>query len=320
MKTTLTIAIAAFVLAAAPAAIAQKYPTKPIRLIAPFPPGGGTDILSRVIAAPAHETLGQTVVVDNRPGAGGAIGAELAAHAEPDGYTLILVSSSYAATAAYRKATYDPINGIAPIILIGTTGLLMITHPSVAAKNIPELLAYAKANPGKLNYASVGTGSVSHLAHEAFRLMTGVNIVHVPFKGGGPALRGVIGNEVQIGAVSVVPTLPHIRAGRLRAIGITTPKRSALLPEIASIGEAVPGFEVVHWYGMWAPRGTPKSIVSRWNRIVAGVLNTEIMKKRTSAEGLDVAGGPPSEFQQRIRTDVEKWRKVVKAANLGGGG
>jgi tripartite-type tricarboxylate transporter receptor subunit TctC len=299
-----------------PAAAADKYPSRPIRLIAPFPPGGGTDILSRVIAIPATEALGQTVVVDNRAGAGGAIGADITAHAEPNGYTLILVSSSYAASAAYRKPTYDPIDGIDPIILIGTTGLLMITHPSVTAKSIPELIAYAKANPGKLNYASVGTGSVSHLAHEAFRLMTGVNIVHVPFKGGGPALQGVIGNEVQIGAVSIVPTIPHVRTGRLRAIGVTTPKRSPLLPDVGSIGEAVPGFEVVHWYGMWAPKGTPKPIINRWNEIVAKLLATEAMKKSTQAEGLDAAGGPPSEFHQRLRTDIGKWRKVVAQANI----
>jgi len=299
-----------------PATAADKYPSRPIRLIAPFPPGGGTDILSRVIAIPATETLGQTVVVDNRAGAGGAIGADITAHAEPNGYTLILVSSSYAATAAYRKPTYDPIDGIDPIILIGTTGLLMITHPSVTAKSIPELIAYARANPGKLNYASVGIGSVSHLAHEAFRLMTGVNIVHVPFKGGGPALQGVIGNEVQIGAVSIVPTIPHVRAGRLRAIGVTTPKRSPLLPDVGSIGEAVPGFDVTHWYGMWAPKGTPKFIIARWNQIVAKLLAIEAMKKSTQAEGLDAAGGPPSEFHERLRTDIGKWRKVVAQANI----
>jgi len=299
-----------------PATAADKYPSRPIRLIAPFPPGGGTDILSRVIAIPATETLGQTVVVDNRAGAGGAIGADITAHAEPNGYTLILVSSSYAATAAYRKPTYDPIDGIDPIILIGTTGLLMITHPSVTAKSIPELIAYARANPGKLNYASVGIGNVSHHAHEAFRLMTGVNIVHVPFKGGGPALQGVIGNEVQIGAVSIVPTIPHVRAGRLRAIGVTTPKRSPLLPDVGSIGEAVPGFDVTHWYGMWAPKGTPKPIIARWNQIVAKLLATEAMKKSTQAEGLDAAGGPPSEFHERLRTDIGKWRKVVAQANI----
>jgi tripartite-type tricarboxylate transporter receptor subunit TctC len=316
MNTRVLTLAAILVSVVVPATAADKYPSRPIRLIAPFPPGGGTDILSRIIAVPATEALGQTVVVDNRAGAGGAIGAELAAHAEPNGYTLILVSSSYAASAAYRKPTYDPIDGIAPIILIGTTGLLMITHPTVTAKNIPELIAYAKANPGKLNYASVGTGSVSHLAHEAFRLMTGVHIVHVPFKGGGPALQGVIGNEVQIGAVSIVPTIPHVRAGRLRAIGVTTPKRAPQLPEVASIGEAVPGFEVTHWYGMWAPKNTPKPVVGRWNQIVAKLLGTESMKKIAQSEGLEAAGGPPSEFHQRLRTDIEKWRKVVAAANI----
>ena len=317
MKASMVFLAAILVSVAAPVTAAeQHYPTRPIRLIAPFPPGGGTDILARVIAVPATDTFGQTVVVDNRPGAGGAIGADITAHAEPNGYTLILVSSSYAASAAYRKPTYDPVDGIDPIILIGTTGLLMITHPSVTAKSIPELIAYAKANPGKLNYASVGTGSVSHLAHEAFRLMTGVNIVHVPFKGGGPALQGVIGNEVQIGAVSIVPTIPHVRAERLRAIGVTTPKRSPLLPDVGSIGEAVPGFEVVHWYGIWAPKGTPKSIITRWNQIVAKLLSTEAMKKSAQAEGLDAAGGPPSEFHQRLRADIEKWRKVVAAANI----
>jgi tripartite-type tricarboxylate transporter receptor subunit TctC len=159
-------------------------------------------------------------------------------------------------------------------------------------------------------------GSVSHLAHELFRLLARVDIVHVPFKGGGPALQGVIGNEVQIGAVSIVPTIPHVRAGRLRAIGVTTPKRTPLLPEVGSIGEAVPGFEVTHWYGMWAPKGTPKPVISRWNQIVAQLLATEAMKKMAQSEGLDTAGGPPEEFHGRVRTDVEKWRKVVKAANI----
>jgi tripartite-type tricarboxylate transporter receptor subunit TctC len=313
----LALALAVFLVAViAPATAADKYPTRPIRLIVPFPPGGGTDILSRVIAVPATETLGQPVVVDNRPGAGGAIGADIAAHAEPNGHTLILVSSSYAATAAYRKPSYDPIDGVAPIILIGTTGLLMITHPTVTAKSIPELIAYAKVNPGKLNYASVGMGSVSHLAHELFRLLARVDIVHVPFKGGGPALQGVIGNEVQIGAVSIVPTIPHIRAGRLRAIGVTTPKRSPLLPDVGSIGEAVPGFEVTHWYGMWAPKGTPKPILSRWNQIVAKLLAGETMKRSMQAEGLEIAGGPPEEFYRRVRADVEKWRKVAAQANI----
>jgi len=316
MRTATLIAAVMVISVVVPSVAEPAYPTKPVRLVVPFPPGGGTDILGRVIALPMTASLGQTVVVDNRPGAGGAIGAELAALAEPDGYTLILISSSYAASAAFRKTPYDPVNGIQPIILLGTTGLLMITHPSVAARSVRDLIAYARANPGKLNYASVGTGSVSHLTHEAFRLATGVNIVHVPFKGGGPALTGVIGGEVQMGVVSLVPTLPHLRAGRLRAIGITTPKRSSLLPDVPSIGETVPGFEVTHWYGMYFPKGTPRPIVARWNKDVARLLHSDEMTARTKGEGLDAAGGPPEEFQQLIQRDVAKWKKVVGQSGL----
>jgi tripartite-type tricarboxylate transporter receptor subunit TctC len=316
MKSALLTAIVVLVSAVATNAFAQKYPTKPIRLISPFAPGGGTDILSRVIAIPLSKSLGQPVVVDNRPGAGGALGAELTAHAEPDGYSLVMVSSSYTATAAYHKVSYDPVNGIQPIILIGTTGLVMFVHPSVPAKNVKELIDHAKANPGKVNYATVGTGSVTHLAHEQFRLTTGINIVHIPYKGGGPALTAVVAGEAQLSAISVVPTLPHVRAGRLRAIGITTPTRSSLLPDVPTISETVPGFEVVHWYGIWGPKGLPGSIVTRWNREVAKVLLTDEMKRQMQGEGLEPGGGAPEELLKIIRRDVEKWRRVVKEAKI----
>jgi tripartite-type tricarboxylate transporter receptor subunit TctC len=297
-------------------AAAQQYPTRPIRLIVPFPPGGGTDILSRIIGAPVSQSLGQTVVVDNRAGAGGALGAELAAQAEPDGYTLVMVSSSYTASAAYRKPPYDPVNGIQPIILIGTTGLVMAVHPSVPVKSVSELISHAKANPGKLNYASVGTGSVTHLAHELFKLEAGINLVHVPYKGGGPALNALVAGEVQVTAISLVATLPHWRAGRLRPLGITTPKRASLLPDVATVSETVPGFEVVHWYGMWGPRGLPKAVVARWNQEVGKVLLTDEMRTRTKAEGLDAGGGPPENLGAIIQRDVEKWRRTVRDANM----
>jgi tripartite-type tricarboxylate transporter receptor subunit TctC len=255
-------------------------------------------------------------VVDNRPGAGGALGAELTALAEPDGYTLVMVSSSYAASAAYRKTPYDPVNGIQPIILIGTTGLVMAVHPSVPVKSVSELISHARANPGKLNYASVGTGSVTHLAHELFKLETKINLVHVPYKGGGPALNALVAGEVQLTAISLVPTLPHSRAGRLRPLGITTPTRSHLLPDVPTISETVPGFEVIHWYGMWGPKGLPGSIVERWNREVAKVLLTDEMRARTKAEGLDAGGGPPEALGAIIKRDVEKWRRTVKEANI----
>lgn len=300
----------------APAWPADKYPTRPIRLIAPFAPGGGTDIMSRILGVPVGQALGQPVVVDNRPGAGGALGAELTALAEPDGYTLVMVSSSYAASAAYRKTPYDPVNGIQPIILIGTTGLVMAVHPSVPVKSVGELISHARANPGKLNYASVGPGSVTHLAHELFKLETKINLVHVPYKGGGPALNALVAGEVQVTAISLVPTLPHWRAGRLRPLGITTPTRSSLLPEVPTISETVPGFEVVHWYGIWGPKGLPRSIVERWNREVAKVLLTDEMRARTKAEGLDAGGGPPEALGAIIKRDVEKWRRTVKEAGI----
>ncbi len=307
---------AILVCAAAPNTLAQAYPSRPIRLIAPFPPGGGTDILSRIIAAPVSESLGQTVVVDNRPGAGGTIGAEIVVRAEPDGHTLILVSSSYCATAAYRELPYDPLKDIQPIILIGTTGLLMTVHPAVPAKSVREFIDYATANPGKLNYASVGLGAVNHLSHELFKRMANVSIVHVPYKGGGPALNAVIGGEVQLTSVSMVPTIPHLRTGRLRAIGITTSRRSAVLPDVPSISETVPGYEVAHWYGMWGPKGMPKAIVARWNKEVAKVLLTDEMKRQMRSEGLEPAAGPPDEFLEAITRDVEKWRRVIREAAI----
>jgi tripartite-type tricarboxylate transporter receptor subunit TctC len=299
---------------------AQAYPTKPVRLIAPFPPGGGTDLLSRIIAVPVSESFGQPVVVDNRPGAGGAIGAELTARAAPDGYTLILVSSSYCATSAYQKTPYDPVKDIEPIILIGTTGLVVSVHPQVAATSIKALISQAKASPGRLNYASVGPGTVAHLGLELFKQMSGTNIVHVPYKGGGPALNAVIGGEVQVTLISLVPTIPHARAGRLRPLGVTTAKRSPLLPDVPPIGETVPGYEVTHWYGMWGPKGIPKPIIARWNKEVAKVLLGDAMKRQMQNEGLETAAGPPDEFRTVVGRDVAKWRRVIDEAKLGRAG
>ena len=316
MKTIILAAVAVLAFALVSTTFAQKYPNRPIRLISPFAPGGGTDILSRVIAVPVGEALGQSVVVDNRPGAGGAIGAEIAARAEPDGYTLVTVSSSYTATAAYHRVPYDPVHGIQPIILIGTTGLITVVHPSVPAKSVKELIDHAKANPGKLNYASVGTGSVAHLAHEHLKLLTGTHIVHLPYKGGGPALLAVVAGEAQLTSISMVPTLPHVRAGRLRALGITSPKRSALLPDVPTISETVPGFELVHWYGIWGPKGLPANIVMLWNKEVSKVLFTDEMKRQMQGEGLESAGGPPGELLKFISRDVEKWRRVIKEAKI----
>jgi tripartite-type tricarboxylate transporter receptor subunit TctC len=316
MKIALLAGLAVLVCGAVPDAWSQAYPTRPIRLVAPFPPGGGTDLLSRIIAGPASASFGQQVVVDNRPGAGGAYGAEIVARAEPDGYTLILVSASYASTSAYQKLSFDPINGVQPIILIGITGLALSVHPSVPAKSTADVIAIAKASPGKLNYASVGPGSAVHLALELFKLTTKTNLVHVPYKGGGPALQALVAGEVQVSATSMVPTIPHAKAGRIRMLAITMSKRSSALPNIPTISETVPGYEVIHWYGMWGPKGMPKDIVGRWNKLVAKVLSTEEMKKRTSGEGLELAGGPPEEFGAVLKSGIEKWRRVIKEANI----
>jgi len=305
---------------ATPEKTPQGYPTKPIRLIVPFPPGGGTDMLARVIATPVSVVLGESIVVDNRPGAGGAIAAELAARSDPDGYTLILVSGSYTATSAFRTPPYDPVRDIQPISLLGTTGLVMTVNPVVPAKSVQELIDYAKANPGKLNYASVGPGSVVHLSMELFKQLADVNLVHVPYKGAGPAFNALVAGETQVTIISLVPTIPHVKAGRLRAIGVTTSQRSPLLPDTPAIGETLPGFEVNHWYGVWGPKGMPKPIVQWWNREIAKVLHTDEMKKRLQVEGLEPAGGPPEQLQKVISHDVAKWRDVIKAAHIGNEG
>jgi len=308
--------IAAVAACVAGPALAQKYPTKPIRMIAPFSPGGGSSIIGRMVTTPVSQALGQSVVIDNRPGAGGALGAEIAVRATPDGYTLINVSSSYCATSAYRRLPYDPVKDITPIALIGTTGLLMIVNPTVPAKNVKELIDYMHANPGKLNYASVGNGSVTHLALEYFKIVTKTNMVHVPYKGSGPGLTSVIAGETQLSALSMVPTLPHVRAGRLRAIAITSPKRSSLMPEVPTVAETVPGFEVVHWYGIWGPKGIPQPIVTLWNREVAKVVHDPAMVKHLKAQGIDPAGGPPSELRNLIERDIKRWNHVIDVAKI----
>jgi tripartite-type tricarboxylate transporter receptor subunit TctC len=316
MKCRIDLAAAVCLIVAALNAFAQQYPTKPIRLISPFAPGGGTDILARSIATPVSESFGQPVVVDNRPGAGGTTGSELVARSAPDGYTLIMVASTYASTAAYAKPTYDPVNGIQPIILIGTTGLVMTVHPSVPVKNVKELVDHARRNPRKLNYASVGAGTVPHFAQELFKLETGTDLVHVPYKGAGPAMTALLAGEVQMTVLSMVPILPHIKAGRLRAIALTHSKRSSLLPDLPTVSETVPGFEVIHWYGIWGPKAMPAQLVARWNGEVSKILTTDELKNRTRAEGLEVAGGPPQEFGDVIRRDVQKWRRVMQDAKL----
>ncbi len=302
-------------------AYAQKqgdnYPSKPVRLLVPFAPGGGTDIVARSVAQKLTEAFKQSVVVDNRAGGGGTIGAETAARATPDGYTLIMVSASYATNAALFKLPYDAVNDIVPIALIGETPFLICLHPAVPIKSINELIAYAKAKPGALNYGSTGTGGITHLASEFFDMMAGTKMTHVPYKGTGPALNDLLGGQIQLIFGSAPSMIPQVRGNRLRAIAVTTSKRSAAVPEIPTVAEAgVPGYEAVIWYGVWGPKGLAKDIVTRWNTEIRNAVKLPDMKERLASEGVEIADGPPELFQTIVKRDVAKWTKVVKQAQV----
>ena len=298
------------------AAQADKYPSRPVRMLVPFAPGGGTDITARLIAANVTTAFGQQVIVDNRAGGGGTMGAEMAVRAAPDGYTVIMVSGSYGTNAALYPLTYDPVKDIQPIVMIGDTGFVLSLHQGVPAKSVQELITYAKANPGKLNFASTGTGSITHFATELFNLLAATKMTHIPYKGTGPALADLLGGQVQLIFGAMPATIPHVKTGKLRGIGVTTAKRTPALPDTPAIGEVVKDYEAALWYGLWGPKGLPKPIVTRWNQEVAKSLQTEEMKKRLAADGVEPAGGPPEQFLDVIARDVEKWKKVVKAANI----
>ena len=306
-----------FLLLAAALAQAQgQYPSRPIRLLTPFAPGGGSDILGRLLAPHIYASMGQPVIVDNRPGGGGTLGAGLAVRADPDGYTLIVVSGSYGANAALYALPYDSVTDITPVILIGTTPLLVTMHPSVPIRTVRELIAFARANPNKLNFGSAGNGGLGHLAQAFFKIETGVAFAHIPYKGSGPVMNALLAGEVDASFSSLVPTVPYLKSGRLRAVAVTTPKRTVNLPDVPTVGETVPGYEVTHWYGMWGPKGLPREIVQRWNAEVARVIKTEAVQKWMIGEGLEPAGGPPEEFRERIERDVAKWKRVVKEAQI----
>jgi tripartite-type tricarboxylate transporter receptor subunit TctC len=292
----------------------EKYPSKTIRLLTPFAPGGGSDILARLIAP--QMSFGNQIVVENRPGGGGTLGAGVVVNAPPDGYTVILVSGSYGANAALHDLPYDSVTDITPIVLVGTTGLLMSMHPSVPMKTVKDIIAYSKANPNKLNFGSAGTGGLGHLAGELFKIETKVQFTHVPYKGSGPVMNALLSGEVDSSFSSLVPSIPHVKAGRLRAIAITTAKRNPALPETPSVGETVKGYDVTHWYGIWGPKNMPREIVMRWNQEVSKIVRSDSVRKFLAQEGLQAAGGPPEEFRARIKNDSEKWKRVVKEANI----
>lgn len=301
----------------APFSFAQaSYPSQPVRIVVPFPPGGATDITARMFAPRLSEEYGQQFVVDNRGGAGGAIGAEIAARANPDGYTIIVVVASYATNAALYKLPYDPVKGIAPISMISIVPLILVVHPSVKAGSLKEFIELARAQPGGLNFGSPGTGSLPHLAIALFQQMSGTSIVHVPYKGDGPALTDLLGGQIQLMISSGMATSSYTKAGKLRALAVITAKRLPAMPDLPAIGELVPGYSVDGWTGMWAPAGTPKEIVSRLNQSVARILKLPEVQERLRASGAEPAHSTPEEFAHIIARDVAKWTKVVKAGNI----
>jgi len=298
---------------------AQDYPNKPLRLIVPFPPGGGNDILARSVGQRLAETIGQQVIVDNRGGAGGLIGAELAAKAVPDGYTIFLASIGNLAfmPALHAKLPYDPVRDFAPLTLLATSAFVMVVNPSLPAKSVKELIALARAKPGQLNYGSSGQGSSLHLTGEIFKLATGADLVHVPYKGSAPALTDLIAGQVQILFGTMPPTLPHVKSGKLRALGVSGAKRSVAAPEVPTIAEAgVPGFEVLNWYGIVAPSKTPAAIVQRLNGELVKTLKAPEMIESLGTQGLEAAGGTPERFGVFIKSEMAKYAKVIKAAGI----
>ena len=305
--------------AGAPGAYAQQYPGRPIRMIVPFPPSGSTDIMARVLAQKLTERLGQQVIVDNRGGAGGTIGMELAAKAPPDGYTLMMSTSitHTVGVSLYSKLPYNVLTDFAPITMAASVPLLVVVNPSVPARSVKELIALAKARPGQLNYASPGNGTSGHLAAEMFKSMAGVDVVHVPYKGGGPAVMDLIGGQVQMLILSAVATLPHVKSGKLRALALTSLTRSPDLPNISTVSESgLPGYEVVLWYGVFAPAKTPKAIVTRLNQDVVRIMQSPEIGARLASEGGRPVGNTPEQFQEIIKADVAKWAKIVKDAGI----
>jgi tripartite-type tricarboxylate transporter receptor subunit TctC len=301
------------------AALAQAYPSKPIRLIVPFPAGGAVDISARAIGAELSRSLGQQVVVENRPGAGGNLAAEAAARAAPDGYTLFMATSAILAVnpVLYAKVPFDPIKDFAPISVVASSDNVLVVHPSVPAQTVGELIALAKANPGKYSYASSGSGSSTHLAAEMFKMMAGVDLLHVPYKGGPPGVVDLLAGQVNMIFDLVPSALPHIRSGKIRALGVAGVQRSPLLPGVPLISESgVPGYRSSVWFGLVAPAGTPAEIVSRLSADVAKGVRQAEFRDRLTGMGYDVTSTTPEQMAELIRADIPRWAQVVKTNGI----
>jgi tripartite-type tricarboxylate transporter receptor subunit TctC len=316
MQSTLLKA-AGLLLALSTGVAAQDYPSKPVRLIVPFPPGGSNDVVGRVIATQLSGRLGKQVIVDNRGGAGAVVGTELVANAPKDGYTLLVMSITNAINPWLYKLPYDPIKAFAPIAILASGTNVLVVNPELPVKSVKELVALAKEKPGQLQYASAGIGTFPHLSGELFKLAAGVDMLHVPFRGGGPALIDVVGGHTKVMFSNLLTAMPHIRAGKLRALGVGAAKRNAALPDVPTIAEAgVPGYEAANWWGILAPAGTPQAIIEKLHKELMAVQAMPEVQKHFESEGASVVQMSPAEFGKFVEAETARWGRVVKAAGI----
>jgi tripartite-type tricarboxylate transporter receptor subunit TctC len=308
---------AGLLLAFSSTAFAEQYPNRPVRLIVPFPPGGSNDVVGRLVAGQLSERLGQQVFVDNRGGAGGVIGTEAAASAAADGYTLLIVSTAHAINPALYKLNYDPVRSFAPVTILASGPNVLAVNPHLPANSVRELIALAREKPGAVEYASAGTGSFQHMGGELFKLMAGVDILHVPYKGGGPAMSDVISGHVNVIFSSLIQTTPFIQSGQLRAFGTGGSRRSAVLPDVPTIAEAgVPGYAAENWWGIVAPAGTPATIIERLQRDIRAALQAPSLQQQFGREGASTLEMSSAEFAAYIESEIAKWRQVVERGNI----
>ena len=294
------------------------YPSKPVRLIVPFAPGGSNDIMARITAQKLTESFGQQVIVDNRAGASGIVGTEIAAKAPPDGYTVLMMSLTLTVNPSlYKKLPYDTVKDLAPVTLVASAPLMLVVHPSIPAKSVNEFIAFAKANPGKLNFGSGGAGATPHLAGEMLKMMARLQMTHVPYKGGGPALADLMGGQIQVMLENLPSTLPHVKSGRLRALALTGLKRSPLVPDLPTLDEAgLKGYEIVGWNGLFVPSGTPQNIIAYVHGLTVKMLAQADVKERLATLGAEGVGSSPDEFRAFVKAEIAKWARVVKEAGL----
>jgi len=299
------------------AASAQQYPSKPVRIIAPFAPGGGTDFIARLMAQKLTEQFkGPQFIVENRPGAGATIGTEAGVKSPPDGYTLTMVAASYTVNPSLYKLNFDPIADVQPIIQIAKGPFLVSVNPKMPVKNIKELIDFAKAKPGDINYATSGQGSIVHMATEYFAMMAGIKMNNIPYKGTGPALTDTVGGQTMLIFGSIAATMPFVKNGRLRAIAVTTAKRIPALPDVPAVDETVKGYEVTNWHGLIAPKGTPRAIIDRLNSDLNKIIQQKDMVEKLEADGVSPAGGTPEQFAQIIAREIPQWKKVAAEAKV----